>query len=450
MRSAAEDRLRALHVVERRTSSGVGLKQEEMKALGAAHAVRMASDAECFEALRERLSTGDQTVRPWLEPRSVASSALLVADCMAQPEPARKIRALAEAGTCRATCVDDLRLVARAVLFILSKLDEATAASERLSHDADADARELRSAMIHVVERELHENDDARLWLDVVRGASDEIDLVLDLRCLASVYRTNAAALAATCDVAGDEMRARRLADALEAELTGDDAGTDPWREWLARAWMHLVAVHEQVCRIGRFLLPHITFPSLPMIARMRRRQVHEAPRAARLLGLPRLSAPPAAPARLAPAPLPTSVPAPLAVLTPAVESVAPEAVVESFAPPSPRPIRAEARHRIELEVDFASDSNFYVGFSENLTAGGVFVATYVLRPVGSIIDLSIRLAGEDEPLQLRGEVRWIRELSWASDLWPGMGVRFDAISPENEARIRDFLEAREPLFFAE
>jgi uncharacterized protein (TIGR02266 family) len=92
---------------------------------------------------------------------------------------------------------------------------------------------------------------------------------------------------------------------------------------------------------------------------------------------------------------------------------------------PSSRPsARAHGRRAAELEVDFASDSNFYVGFAENLSGGGL-VATYVLRPIGTVLDLSIRLAGDAEPLHVRGEVRWTREPSRSGDLWPGMGVRF-------------------------
>jgi uncharacterized protein (TIGR02266 family) len=111
---------------------------------------------------------------------------------------------------------------------------------------------------------------------------------------------------------------------------------------------------------------------------------------------------------------------------------------------------RAEARHAVELAVDFASDSNFYVGFAENISAGGVFVATYILRPIGSIIDLRIRIAGEEDVVELRGEVRWVREPSSSSDVWPGMGIRFEALSPADEARVRAFLATREPLFYPE
>lgn len=109
---------------------------------------------------------------------------------------------------------------------------------------------------------------------------------------------------------------------------------------------------------------------------------------------------------------------------------------------------RAAPRHRIELEVSIFSDSNFYAGFTENLSAGGVFVATYVLRPIGSRMTLEILVPGRTEPLRLAGVVRWLRPPSANEDLWPGMGVAFDALSAEEEASIRAFLGEREPMFF--
>jgi hypothetical protein len=63
-------------------------------------------------------------------------------------------------------------------------------------------------------------------------------------------------------------------------------------------------------------------------------------------------------------------------------------------------------------------------------------------------LDLCVQLVGSDEPLYLRGEVRWIRSPS--SDGWPDTGLRFQSISPQDEARIQAFLQARAPLFFEE
>jgi uncharacterized protein (TIGR02266 family) len=99
--------------------------------------------------------------------------------------------------------------------------------------------------------------------------------------------------------------------------------------------------------------------------------------------------------------------------------------------------------------VSLFSDSNFYVGFTENLSESGVFVATYFVRPLGSRVEMCVRIDGRDDPLILRGQVRWIRDFSPTSDGCPGMGIQFDDVSDGDRAEIAAFLATRDPLFFA-
>jgi hypothetical protein len=72
------------------------------------------------------------------------------------------------------------------------------------------------------------------------------------------------------------------------------------------------------------------------------------------------------------------------------------------------------------------------------------------MRPLGSHVELSVRLPGSPDPLVLRGIVRWVREHSPTSDGHPGMGIQFQAISEKQAAGIAAFLATREPLFFVE
>jgi uncharacterized protein (TIGR02266 family) len=91
------------------------------------------------------------------------------------------------------------------------------------------------------------------------------------------------------------------------------------------------------------------------------------------------------------------------------------------------------------------------MGFTENLSGGGVFIATHLIRPIGSSVEVNLSLPGTPEPLVLHGEVRWVREYnSSSSDVWPGMGIRFEDLGQEQEALIRQFLQTREPLFFTD
>ncbi|MEA2747386.1 MAG: hypothetical protein QOI41_1529, partial [Myxococcales bacterium] len=106
---------------------------------------------------------------------------------------------------------------------------------------------------------------------------------------------------------------------------------------------------------------------------------------------------------------------------------------------------RIAHRQVIEIEVGISSQSNFYVGFTENLSASGVFVATYAAKPIGARVDVMLGFPN-GEQAKLTGVVRWLREAT--SDGWPGMGVQFETLTPEDESRIRKFLSLRDPLFY--
>lgn len=109
---------------------------------------------------------------------------------------------------------------------------------------------------------------------------------------------------------------------------------------------------------------------------------------------------------------------------------------------------REHPRVWVELEVSLGSEHNFYAGLAENLSAGGVFIATHQLQKVGSKIDLSLRVPDSAEVFELVGEVRWVRVYNVHSDTSPGLGIRFEALTPEATAAIHRFLGQREPLFF--
>ncbi len=109
---------------------------------------------------------------------------------------------------------------------------------------------------------------------------------------------------------------------------------------------------------------------------------------------------------------------------------------------------RASPRFAVELDVSLGSEHNFYAGFVENMSAGGVFVATHMLKPVGEKLELAIHLPDNEVVVRGIGEVRWIREYSEQSNVPPGMGVRFVHLEPASLEAIEAFLAQREPLFF--
>lgn len=124
--------------------------------------------------------------------------------------------------------------------------------------------------------------------------------------------------------------------------------------------------------------------------------------------------------------------------------------VVEEGQGASTRPEqRAHARYEVELQVGLAwSESNFYMGLTENLSEGGLFISTHELRPIGSVVEVSLKLPNYPEPIRTTAIVRWLRVYSKTSDANPGMGVQFDALSQQHLQAIRAFLRRQAPLFY--
>jgi len=105
---------------------------------------------------------------------------------------------------------------------------------------------------------------------------------------------------------------------------------------------------------------------------------------------------------------------------------------------------RLAIRHILEIEVAIECDGTKRVGFTENMSTGGVFVATYLSAAQGSkvVIALTVRGSRGGETVRLAGEARWQRPS--ASERWPGVGVKFDDSGPEHESRMNKLLSLRD------
>lgn len=122
----------------------------------------------------------------------------------------------------------------------------------------------------------------------------------------------------------------------------------------------------------------------------------------------------------------------------------APRAPREVDLPEIPR--REQPRMKIDAEIDLHSASNFFAGFSENISDGGLFIATERVVPIGAGVDLAFRLPNGIE-IRGRGVVRWLR--SGGEDGQPaGVGVQFVNLSSTAEQAIQSFIQSRDPIFF--
>lgn len=126
--------------------------------------------------------------------------------------------------------------------------------------------------------------------------------------------------------------------------------------------------------------------------------------------------------------------------------------------PVEPRPSREIPHHpdrqapRVACEVDigFQSETNFFTGFSEDISEGGLFISTYDFKPMGTQIDVNFTLPSGYTVIA-QGVVRWIRDLNpLTPEMEPGMGVQFTDLSTEDKGAINDYLTQRAPMFFEE
>ena len=112
---------------------------------------------------------------------------------------------------------------------------------------------------------------------------------------------------------------------------------------------------------------------------------------------------------------------------------------------------RTDQRVAVNVGVTMSSDSNLYVGLTDDISAGGLFIATHEMLPVGQIVELDFRLPEHQEPISVRAEVRWQRTYSDPTNgVLPGFGAAFVDLDEEDQTRLEDFVNSREPMFHPE
>ncbi|MBD90709.1 MAG: hypothetical protein CL940_10250 [Deltaproteobacteria bacterium] len=111
---------------------------------------------------------------------------------------------------------------------------------------------------------------------------------------------------------------------------------------------------------------------------------------------------------------------------------------------------RQNTRIDLGVEVNLESEHNFYTGFTENISTGGLFIATRDMLPIGTRIHMTFTLGGGSE-ISANVEVRWHRlEQAGSDGLSPGIGVRFLDLTPEQQSAVNEFIAQRETLFYLE
>jgi uncharacterized protein (TIGR02266 family) len=86
---------------------------------------------------------------------------------------------------------------------------------------------------------------------------------------------------------------------------------------------------------------------------------------------------------------------------------------------------------------------------TQDLSKGGLFVATPQMCPIGTLVKLRMILPTARKPIELLTEVRWLRPHDLQADGGKaGVGLMFLEMSPEAKDAVDAYLEQRESIYF--
>ena len=107
---------------------------------------------------------------------------------------------------------------------------------------------------------------------------------------------------------------------------------------------------------------------------------------------------------------------------------------------------RTSMRMILHAQVNMKSESNFFMGFTENISEGGIFVSTLSPPALGDEVELAVGVEGS-EAIPIKGVVRWHRT---GEDGNPtGCGVQFENLDDDSRRTLEMLLVTleKEPLF---
>jgi len=107
---------------------------------------------------------------------------------------------------------------------------------------------------------------------------------------------------------------------------------------------------------------------------------------------------------------------------------------------------RIAMRMVLHAQVNVKSESNFFMGFAENISEGGVFVSTFSPPAVGDEVELAVGVEGSDA-IPVKGIVRWHRTDEQGNS--SGCGVQFVDLTDDARRTLEMLLVTleKEPLF---
>ena len=104
---------------------------------------------------------------------------------------------------------------------------------------------------------------------------------------------------------------------------------------------------------------------------------------------------------------------------------------------------REHERFPTELSVDVRSGEHFLFAYITNISEMGIFIRTDDPRAIGT--ELRMRFSGpeSESPIEVDGTVTWVNPVRLGGDNPnPGMGVRFEKLTPELREQLVELVRA--------
>lgn len=104
---------------------------------------------------------------------------------------------------------------------------------------------------------------------------------------------------------------------------------------------------------------------------------------------------------------------------------------------------RATPRRDMTARVVLRHGEKVAVGVSENVSQGGIFVASFETHPPGTTLDLVFSVPGQGHEVAVRGTVCRTREpRGHVTEVMPGMGMSFSGLDEASRAAIAAYVES--------
>ncbi len=96
------------------------------------------------------------------------------------------------------------------------------------------------------------------------------------------------------------------------------------------------------------------------------------------------------------------------------------------------RQIPRVPRAPLSMEVQFPSQGSVAKALTKDVSTGGLALATDRPLPVGSVLNLTVKVPGWPEPLSVKGQVMWVKAGT--------MGISFQELGPKDQQRLKDLV----------